>query len=222
LVISDGKDSEIEDNSEPNVSKPNVIITPKKRGRKKGATGYSTGDMNALLESVGFILPTIDSQWDFVANHYNESYSSKYDRPNKSAIALKSKFRDLCHGPPSGGGSRTKHELEAKKLEGMIDDKAGIIINDVDSDQYASNDEINFTEKSTKNCDTKLDNEKEKKQKPMKKKLKTRMDFEKQVMTFLTESSKLDREEAQKRHNEKMELFKMFIQNHFQQPPNNE
>jgi hypothetical protein len=32
LVISNGKDSEIEDNGEPNVFKPNAIIIPKKRG----------------------------------------------------------------------------------------------------------------------------------------------------------------------------------------------
>jgi hypothetical protein len=45
----------------------------------------------------------------------------------------------------------------------MIDNKAGIIINDVESDQYVSNDEINFIKKSTKNCNTKLDNKKKKK-----------------------------------------------------------
>jgi hypothetical protein len=48
------------------------------------------------------------------------------------------------------------------------------------------------------------------------------MDFKKQIMTFFTESSKLNRKKAQKRHNEKMELFKIFIQNHFQQLLNNE
>jgi hypothetical protein len=71
-----------------------------------------------------------------------------------------------------------KQELEAKKLEGMIDNKVRIIINNVDSDYYVSNDEINFTKKSTKHCNTKLD-KKEKKQKLMKKKPKTQMDFEK-------------------------------------------
>jgi hypothetical protein len=37
------------------------------------------------------------------------------------------------------------------------------------------------------------------------------MNFEKQMMTFLIESSKLNREKAQKKHNEKIKLFKMFI-----------
>jgi hypothetical protein len=55
-----------------------------------------------------------------------------------------------------------KHKLKVKKLKVIINKKE-IIINNVDSDQYASNDKINFTKKSTKNYDTKLDNEKEKK-----------------------------------------------------------
>jgi hypothetical protein len=66
-----------------------------------------------------------------------------------------------------------KYELKAKKLKRMIDNKAKIIINDINSDQYASNDEINFIKKSTKNCNTKLNNKKEKKQKLIKKKPKT-------------------------------------------------
>jgi hypothetical protein len=41
------------------------------------------------------------------------------------------------------------------------------------------------------------------------------MDFEKQIMTFLIKSLRLNREKVQKRHNKKVELFKMFIQNHF-------
>jgi hypothetical protein len=56
-----------------------------------------------------------------------------------------------------------------------------------------------------------LNNEKEKKQKLIKKKPKTQMDFKKQVMTFFIKSSKLNRKEAQKKYNEKMELFKIFI-----------
>jgi hypothetical protein len=35
LVIFNGKDSEIENNSKSNVSKPNVIITPKKEVERK-------------------------------------------------------------------------------------------------------------------------------------------------------------------------------------------
>jgi hypothetical protein len=45
----------------------------------------------------------------------------------------------------------------------MINNKTSIIINNVDSDQYTSNNEINFTKKSTKNCNIKLNNKKEKK-----------------------------------------------------------
>jgi hypothetical protein len=49
------------------------------------------------------------------------------------------------------------------------------------------------------------------------------MDFEKQVMTFLIKSSKLKNEQVQKRHDEKMEFFCMFLQNRSnQQQTNNE
>jgi hypothetical protein len=52
---------------------------------------------------------------------------------------LKSKFHDLCHGPPTGSGSRTKYESRAKKIKGFIDSKAGIIINNVASNKYLDN-----------------------------------------------------------------------------------
>jgi TPP-dependent trihydroxycyclohexane-1,2-dione (THcHDO) dehydratase len=66
----------------------------------------------------------------------------------------------------------------------MIDNKTKIIINNIDNNQYASNNKINFTKKSTKNYNTKLDNKKEKKQKFIKKKPKTQIDFKKQVITL--------------------------------------
>jgi hypothetical protein len=56
-------------------------------------------------------------------------------------LALKSKFRDLCHGPPTRGGSRTKYKSHAKKIKGFINSKAEIIINDVNSNEYLNNDE---------------------------------------------------------------------------------
>jgi hypothetical protein len=214
-VENDQKDSNVEETSSRITSKTIVTSTPKKRGRKKGATGYTNGDIKAVLDSVEFILPIMDNEWDFVSKHYNETYSSQYERPERSALALKSKFRDLCHGPPTGGGSRTKYESRAKEIEGFIDSKAGIIINDVDSDEYLDNDEsIDELQQKTKV---------KKKEKPEKKRPRSRMDFEKQVMTFLTESSKLENEQAQKRHDEKMELFRMFLQNRSnQQQTNNE
>jgi hypothetical protein len=53
---------------------------------------------------------------------------------------LESKFRDLCHVQPTRSGSRTKYESCTKEIEGFIDSKAGIIINDVNSDEYLDND----------------------------------------------------------------------------------
>jgi hypothetical protein len=64
---------------------------------------------------------------------------------------LKSKFRDLCHRPPTKGGSRTKYESCAKEIEGFIDSKVGIIINDVDSNKYLDNNKnINELQQKTK------------------------------------------------------------------------
>jgi hypothetical protein len=66
-------------------------------------------------------------------------------------LALKSKFRDLCHGPPTRGSSRTKYESRAKKIKKFIDLKIRIIINNVDSDEYLNNDEsINELQQKTK------------------------------------------------------------------------
>jgi hypothetical protein len=63
--------------------------------------------------------------------HYSETYSSQYECLECLVLALKSKFCDLCHGPPIGGSSRTKYESYAKEIEGFIDLKVGIIINNV-------------------------------------------------------------------------------------------
>jgi hypothetical protein len=47
----------------------------------------------------------------------------------------------LYHRPPIGGGSRTKYESHAKEIKGFIDSKAGIIINNIDNDEYLDNNE---------------------------------------------------------------------------------
>jgi hypothetical protein len=182
-----------------------VILTLKKRGCKKEATGYMNGDIKAVLDSVEFILLIMDNEWNFILKHYNKTYSSQYECLERSVLALKLKFRDLCRGPPTKGGSRTKYESRAKKIKGFINLKAEIIINNVDSNEYLDNDEsIDELQQKTKV---------EKKEKLEKKRPRSWMDFEKQVMTFLTKSSKLENEQAQKRYNEKMELFCMFFQN---------
>jgi hypothetical protein len=145
----------------------------------------------------------MDNEWDFVLKHYNKTYSLQYECSECSALALKSKFHDLCYRPPIGSGSRTKYESHAKEIKGFIDLKARIIINNVDSDEYLDNDEsIDELQQKTKV---------EKKKKLEKKRLRSRIDFEKQVMTFLTKSLKLKNKQAQKRHDEKMKFFYMFF-----------
>jgi hypothetical protein len=202
-VENNQKDSNVEETSSCITFKIIITSTPKKRGRKKGVTGYTNGNIKAVLDNIKFILPIMDNKWDFVSKHYNETNSSQYERPERSTLALKSKFRDLCHGPPIKGGSRTKYESHAKEIEGFIDLKAGIIINDVDNDEYLDNDEsIDELQQKTKV---------KKKKKPEKKRPKSQMEIKKQVMTFLIKSSKLKNKQVQKKYNEKMKLFYMFL-----------
>jgi TPP-dependent trihydroxycyclohexane-1,2-dione (THcHDO) dehydratase len=122
-------------------------------------------------------------------------------------LTLKSKFCDLCHRPPTKGGSKTKYESCAKEIKGFIDSKARIIINYVDNDKYLDNDKsIDKLQQKTK-----VEKKKRFRKKNKSKKNKSQIDFKKQVMTFLTKSSKLKNKQAQKRHNEKMKLFRMFL-----------
>jgi hypothetical protein len=98
-------------------------------------------DIKAVLDNVEFILPIMDNEWNFVSKHFNETFYSQYEYPECLALALKSKFCDLCHGPPTKGGSRTKYEIRAKEIKGFIDSKARIIINNINSNKYLDNDE---------------------------------------------------------------------------------
>jgi hypothetical protein len=75
-VENDQKDSNVEETSSRITSKTIVTSTPKKRRRKKRATGYTNGNIKAVLDSVKFILPIIENEWDFVSKHYNETYNS--------------------------------------------------------------------------------------------------------------------------------------------------
>jgi hypothetical protein len=47
----------------------------------------------------------------------------------------------LYYGPPTGGSSRTKYKSCAKEIKEFIDSKVGIIINNVNSDEYLDNNE---------------------------------------------------------------------------------
>jgi bacillopeptidase F (M6 metalloprotease family) len=104
-VENDQKNSNVEETSLHITSKIIVTSTPKKKGCKKGATGYMNGDIKAVLDSVEFILPIIDNEWNFILKHYNETYSLQYECSKRLALVLKSKFHDLCHRPPTKDGS---------------------------------------------------------------------------------------------------------------------
>ena len=112
----------------------------------------------------------MDSQWDFVFAHYNDIYSKRFDCPQCLGLALKLKFHDLYHGTPSEGSSWMKYESYVKKIEDIINAKAGIIINNVDHDEYQSNN--GSIKKDEKKAEGKCEDY-ETKKKPVKKKSKT-------------------------------------------------
>jgi hypothetical protein len=106
----------------------------------------------------------------------------------------------LCHGPPTKSGFRTKYESCAKEIIKFINLK---IINNMNNDKYLNNNEsIDELQKKTKV---------EKKKKLKKKRLRSQIDFEKQVMIFFIKLLKLKNKQAQKKYNKKIEFFYMFF-----------
>jgi hypothetical protein len=61
-VENDQKDSNVKETSLHIIFKTIITLTPKKRGCKKGATGYTNGDIKTVLDSVEFILLIIDNK----------------------------------------------------------------------------------------------------------------------------------------------------------------
>jgi hypothetical protein len=61
-VENDQKDSNIKETSLRITFKTIIILTLKKRRYKKGATGYTNGDIKAVLDNIEFILPIIDNK----------------------------------------------------------------------------------------------------------------------------------------------------------------
>jgi hypothetical protein len=75
----------------------------KKKGRKPGSVSYTLGDLQAILDSVREILLTQDDEWEKVTSLYN-LYVLKFFKNERPMKRIKSKFRELVHGAPSGGG----------------------------------------------------------------------------------------------------------------------
>jgi hypothetical protein len=61
-VENDQKDLNVEETSSRITFKTIVTLTPKKRRYKKEATGYTNGDIKAVLDNVKFILPIMDNE----------------------------------------------------------------------------------------------------------------------------------------------------------------
>jgi hypothetical protein len=68
----------------------------KKNGFPLGASGYSTSDLIALLDTIEAILLVMDFKWQLVESYFSENYAEKYEQSMRNDVGLKMKFRSLC------------------------------------------------------------------------------------------------------------------------------
>jgi hypothetical protein len=164
-----------------------------KRGRKKGATSYTEGDLVAILDSIQEILPLTNLQWEGVAFHFNAHYATRFRRAERTAKALKSKFRELSFSTPSGGGTWNEFEKKAKNIEKLIDQSASV---------KRSDNATTTTTTSISGLSPSL-------------RKGTRMKFEKEIMDYLTKTEKNEEERQKaevKRHEKRMLMFEKLIE----------
>jgi hypothetical protein len=163
-----------------------------KKGRKKGVTSYTEGDLVAILNSIQEILPLTNLQWEGVAFHFNAHYATQFRRAERTAKALKSKFCELSFGASSKGGTWNKFKKKEKDIEKLIDQSAGVKRSD--------------TTATTTTLISRLS--------PSLRK-RNRMKFEKEIMDYLTKTEKNEEERQKaeaKRHEEQMLMFKKLIE----------
>ena len=145
------------------------------------------------MDAVEEILPVSDQKWGLVETWFNEKYAMKWKRPERTSHALKTKFRELCHGATSGGGERDKWEARAKAILHDIDVQSGAIVLGEDIEQYEKDESHDSSAP------------------PKKERRTTRMKFEKDITAHLVrqEMRAEEREKAvQKRHEERLDLLR--------------
>jgi hypothetical protein len=138
-----------------------------------------------------------------VASCFNTQWAEHFCHPTRTAKGLKTKFRELVHGPLTGGGKRSLLEQRALHCEKLIDKKHGVI-----------------TQSSEISDDHSSDNS-ESPRKP-RNKVRTRMAFEKEISSHMIKNFELAeksfeemkrleleaQQAAQQRHNDRMELLR--------------
>lgn len=122
-ITSDGNEGD-------DISFSTPLAPAKKRGRKKGATAYSSGDETALLDAIEEVVPCSEQEWENVVGRYNLLYAGRYDRTIRSLNGLRGRFRELAWGEPSGGGVRTPSQQRALEIMRKIDAKQGTLRSD--------------------------------------------------------------------------------------------
>ena len=117
-VASDDPDEEEFQQDDPHHAKQEShdILLLKKRGRKRGATKYSEGDGTAVLNSIEFLYPSNEEEWEKVAAHYNSTYAIPFCRQSRTGKALRARFREMLWGTPSGGGKSKPLQQRARSI----------------------------------------------------------------------------------------------------------
>ena len=176
--------------------------TKKSKGRQVGSFSYTEGDLTGMMDSIEEILPVSEAEWQKASDHFNAVYSSKWSRPSRNASAIKIKFRELSHGPTTGGGGCTPTQKRAKDIEKLIDSKAGV---------YQETSVVDGASQDFEEGDLSSSSSTPQMKREMK---RTRLGFEAEVEKHLKQQVELRRQDAelsQRRHEERMSILKELV-----------
>jgi hypothetical protein len=172
---------------------------PKKKGRTRGATSYTFGDITAILDAVEEVLPTQLSNWDNVEEHYNR-YAARFYRKDRKTTELRTKYWELAWGEPSGGGERNDFEKRAKEIEGMINQKGGVVL-------VGDDDERNFGPCSSSSSSSERITRSTTLMSTTRQPQSSQLRFEKMISQHLKDEAA----RSDERHKEKMDLFSKLL-----------
>ena len=190
--------SDIEDRLNESTEDSEQKKSKSKKGRMKGATKYTNVDLKQILRCVSETLPFQSADWQATAELYSKLYAIPYERADRSAKAISSKFREMLWGEASGGGESSPLQQEAKDIQRRIDAKTGTLPAEmfgVTADDKAVESPVEVKKKYSSSNSL------------FKKKLLDSIEMEKKFMEEqrVFEEKRLQREE--KMHEEKMSLF---------------
>ena len=79
----------------------------------KCGKGYSHGEVNSLVESVGFFLPILGEEWSCICNNHN----NKYPKQERTPQGLKAKLESIYRlKVPTGATECPSYVQQAKDI----------------------------------------------------------------------------------------------------------